>query len=167
MRGGAAPARKGKAKRKRGAGGSPANLRRPTAIARPDDPTGNSHPGRCQRWTKTEVRFLAGDVTGVQHGKAAPADDYKWGRSSRESDMNNVHPLTAEARKPFIRQIAPQRRVFEVQIKTGAEEETINVMAFTSCDAITMAIDIFFDGEDLMPTDGMTIRANPAQLKAA
>lgn len=81
--------------------------------------------------------------------------------------MNNVHPLSAEARKPFIRQIAPRKRVFEVVITIGAKAESINVLAFTSCDAISMAIDIYFDGEDPLPTEGMTIRATPAQLKAA
>lgn len=79
--------------------------------------------------------------------------------------MNNVHPLF----RPVIAQLAPVPaikaapvlRPFAVSIRVAGELEQINVLAFTTCDAICNAIDIFFDGDEAMPSDGLEIKAIP------
>ncbi len=68
------------------------------------------------------------------------------------------------ARNPIIRMASKSSRVFEVELHIGAKSETLNVLAFTSCDAITRAIDIYFDGEDPMPVEGMMIRVRLSPL---
>lgn len=42
----------------------------------------------------------------------------------------------------------------------------MHVLAFKSVDAITSALDIFFDGECEMP-DGMNVKASPANVLRA
>lgn len=74
--------------------------------------------------------------------------------------MCNVHPLFRQALAPY----APQPislRPFAVSIKTATAPEDINVMAYTSCDAICKAIDLFFDGDEAMPVDGLVVVARP------
>lgn len=83
--------------------------------------------------------------------------------------MNNVHPLFCTALAPFAPapapvNISPVPRPFAVSIRADGKTETINVLAFTSCDAICNAIDIYFDGEEPMPADGLGIEATPLNL---
>lgn len=81
--------------------------------------------------------------------------------------MNNVHPLFREALAPFAPapvKISPALRPFEVSIRISGKPQTINVLAFTTCDAICNAIDIFFDGNEPMPADGLEIEAHPLNL---
>lgn len=68
------------------------------------------------------------------------------------------------ARNPIIRMASKSSRAFEVELHIGAKSETLNVLAFTSCDAIVRAIDIYFDGEDPMPVEGMMIRVRLSPL---
>lgn len=49
-------------------------------------------------------------------------------------------------------------RAYKVRI----DADTIDVLAFTCCDAIRTAIDNYFDGEDPLPTEGLSISAKPA-----
>lgn len=63
--------------------------------------------------------------------------------------------------------MAPTQRAFTVTVKTAAGTEQINVIAFTTCDAITRAIDILFDGDQPMPVDGLVISAAPFVSLAA
>lgn len=72
--------------------------------------------------------------------------------------MSNIHPLFREALAPFA---PPAMRPFAVSIRTGAKPEEINVMAASSGDAITKAVDIFFDADGVAPPDGLTISASP------
>lgn len=81
--------------------------------------------------------------------------------------MNNVHPLFRAAIAPFAPapvKVSPTLRPFEVSIRIAGEPQTVNVLAFTSCDAICNAIDIFFDGDEAMPADGLEIEAHPMNL---
>jgi hypothetical protein len=78
--------------------------------------------------------------------------------------MNNVHPLFREALAPFAPapvKVSPALRPFEVSIRIDGKPQTINVLAFTSCDAICNAIDMFFDGDEPMPADGLEVFARP------
>ena len=77
--------------------------------------------------------------------------------------MCNVHPLFRQALAPYAPQPIPLRP-FVVTIRTGAKPEELNVLAFTTCDAICNAIDIFFDGDEPMPADGLEIEAHPLNL---
>ena len=84
--------------------------------------------------------------------------------------MNNVHPLFRAAVAPFAPapvKVAPTMRPFEVSIRIGSKPQTLNVLAFTSCDAICKAIDIYFDGDEPMPADGLEIEAHPMNLLPA
>ena len=77
--------------------------------------------------------------------------------------MNNIHPLFHGA----LRAISPasqELKPFAVTLRMADKTEAINVLAFTACDAITRAIDIYFDGEDQMPMDGLAIDAKPMNL---
>lgn len=82
--------------------------------------------------------------------------------------MNNVHPLFRQALAPFapaqVVKAAPVLRPFAVSIRIAGKPEQINVLAFTSCDAICNAIDIFFDGEETMPAGGLEIEAHPINI---
>lgn len=72
--------------------------------------------------------------------------------------MNNIHPLFHGA----LRAIAPASQAlkpFAVTIRMADKTEVVNIMAINASDAITRAIDIYFDGEDCMPPDGMAIDA--------
>ncbi len=72
--------------------------------------------------------------------------------------MSNIHPLFREALAPF----APKAlRPFAVSIRTATATEDINVMAYTSCDAICKATDLFFDGDEAMPLDSLVVVARP------
>lgn len=84
--------------------------------------------------------------------------------------MNNVHPLFRDALAPFAPakvKAAPTMRPFAVSIRIAGKPQTINVLAFTTCDAICKAIDIYFDGEEPMPADGLEIEAHPMNLLPA
>lgn len=63
--------------------------------------------------------------------------------------------------------IAKLQSAYCVTVKTARGVETLNVLAFTSCDAIVRALDILFDGEQPMPDDGMAISAYPILKRAA
>ncbi|AEV24600.1 hypothetical protein Dsui_0180 [Azospira oryzae PS] len=84
--------------------------------------------------------------------------------------MNNVHPLFRGVIAPFAPattpavKVAPGLRPFAVSIRIAGKPEVINVLAFTTCDAITTAIDIYFDGAEAMPTDGLEIEACPINI---
>lgn len=81
--------------------------------------------------------------------------------------MNNVHPLFRDALAPFAPapvKVSPVLRPFAVSIRIAGKPQTINVLAFTTCDAICNAIDIFFDGDEPMPADGLEIEAHPLNL---
>lgn len=72
--------------------------------------------------------------------------------------MSNIHPLFREALAPFA---PPALRPFAVSIRTATVPEDINVMAYTSCDAICKAIDLFFDGDEEKSLDGLVVIARP------
>lgn len=82
--------------------------------------------------------------------------------------MNNVHPIF----KAALASVAPRQRQkpslkpFCVSIHFNGEDHELNTVAFTACDAITRAIDIFFDGEEAMPDD-LRIEAQPMNLLPA
>ena len=77
--------------------------------------------------------------------------------------MCNVHPLFRQALAPYAPQPIPLRP-FAVTIRIAGKPQTINVLAFTTCDAICNAIYIFFDGDEPMPADGLEIEAHPMNL---
>ncbi len=56
---------------------------------------------------------------------------------------------------------------YSVVVRTAEITETVNVLAFTTCDAIVRAIDILFDGEQPMPCNGLRISAYPMLKKAS
>lgn len=82
--------------------------------------------------------------------------------------MNNVHPLFRAAIAPLSPapavKVSPVMRPFAVSIRIAGKPQEINVLAFTSCDAICNAIDIFFDGDEPMPADGLEIEAHPINV---
>lgn len=82
--------------------------------------------------------------------------------------MNNIHPLFRPALAPFAPaavRVSPALRPFAVSITIGGTKHELNVRAFTSCDAISNAFDIFFDGGDeTMPEGGMRVEVAPVHL---
>lgn len=82
--------------------------------------------------------------------------------------MNNIHPLFSKALAPFAPapavKVSPVMRPFSVCIRIGGKTEQINVLSFTTCDAICNAIDIYFDGDEAMPADGLEIEAHPIDI---
>lgn len=81
--------------------------------------------------------------------------------------MNNVHPIFRQALSNVIplatvvADAAKALKPFVVSIYIGQRSpEEISVLAFTSCDAICKAIEIYFDGDEQMPED-MAIVAHP------
>lgn len=62
--------------------------------------------------------------------------------------------------------VSPMLRPFAVTITIGRQVHELHVLAFKSCDAISSAIDIYFDGEYEMP-DEMSIKARPANVLRA
>lgn len=78
--------------------------------------------------------------------------------------MNNVCQFSRHSAAPAPAVfVSPVLRPFFVTISFGAERHELNVLAFKSCDAISSAIDLFFDGEYEMP-DAMSIKARPANV---
>lgn len=79
--------------------------------------------------------------------------------------MNNVHQLFRPAIAQFAPapavKVSPVMRPFAVFIRIAGKTHELNVLAFTSCDAICTAIEIFFDGDDPMPSSGLQIEAHP------
>lgn len=63
--------------------------------------------------------------------------------------------------------LASTQTAYSVVVKTARGTETLNVLAFTSCDAIVRALDLLFDGEQPMPCDGMAISAYPLLKRVA
>lgn len=53
-------------------------------------------------------------------------------------------------------------QAYKVSVGNSAGTDDITVIAFTCCDAIIRALDIMFDGEDPLPTEGLSISAKPA-----
>ena len=78
--------------------------------------------------------------------------------------MSSVLPLFLEKTAEVM--VAPKLHPFLVTITIGRESTELTVLAFKSCDAITTAIDLFFDGEYEMP-DSMTVKAHPANVLRA
>ena len=78
--------------------------------------------------------------------------------------MSSVIPLFREPAADVL--VSPQLRPYSVTITIGRHVQDMHVMAFKSCDAITTAIDLYFDGEYEMP-DSMTVKANPANVLRA
>jgi hypothetical protein len=81
----------------------------------------------------------------------------------QERNMNNVHPIFKDALVSVMPKSHPaiHPRAYAVTIWIDGKPEEVNVVAFTTCDAICSAIDIFFDGEDPMPSDHLEIKAFP------
>lgn len=80
--------------------------------------------------------------------------------------MNNVHPLFKTALAPIAPSLQPGLKPFCVSIRFNGENRELNTLAFTACDAIVSAIDIYFDGEETMPND-LRIEAHPMNLLPA
>lgn len=86
--------------------------------------------------------------------------------------MSNVHQIFRSATVPIAHahahvKVSPAKRPFKVSITIGGEVQELNVLAYTSCDAICNAIDIFFDGDEPMPVDSLRIEATSMILRAA
>jgi len=81
--------------------------------------------------------------------------------------MNNVHSIFKPVIAHIAPPIAPTLRPFEVSITIDGETHELNVLAFTSFDAVARAINIFFDGDEPMPSDGLRIEATRMLPKAA
>ena len=73
--------------------------------------------------------------------------------------MRNIHPLFKPALVPFAPP-APAMRPFAVRINLAGHPEELNVLAESSCDAIVRALDIFFEADGVMPTEGLSISAH-------
>ena len=78
--------------------------------------------------------------------------------------MSSVLPLFREPAAEVL--VSPMLRPVCVTITIGREVHELHVLAFKSCDAISSAIDLFFDGEYEMP-DEMSIKAHPANVLRA
>lgn len=61
--------------------------------------------------------------------------------------------------------LAKLQTAYCVNVKTARRTERLNVLAFTSCDAIIRALDLLFDGEEAMPCEGIAINAYPLLTK--
>ena len=77
--------------------------------------------------------------------------------------MRNIHPLFKPALVPFAPP-APAMRPFAVRINVAGHPEELNVLAESSCDAIVRALDIFFEADGVMPTEGLSISAHPIAI---
>lgn len=77
--------------------------------------------------------------------------------------MRNIHPLFKPAPVPFAPP-APAMRPFAVRINLAGHPEELNVLAESSCDAIVRALDIFFEADGVMPTEGLSISAHPIAI---
>lgn len=75
--------------------------------------------------------------------------------------MRNIHPLFRPALVPFA---PPAMRPFAVRINVAGHPEELNVLAESSCDAIVRALDIFFEADGVMPTEGLSISAHPIAI---
>lgn len=62
--------------------------------------------------------------------------------------------------------IASLQTTYSVVVKTTLGHQTLNLMAFSSAEAVTKALAMLFDGEQPAPHCGMSISAYPI-LKAA
>lgn len=80
--------------------------------------------------------------------------------------MNNIHPIFKAALAPVAPRPQSDLNPFSVSIRFNGQTHQLNTVAFTACDAITRAIDIFFDGEEVMPDD-LRIEARPMNLLPA
>ena len=77
--------------------------------------------------------------------------------------MKTIHPLFHGALRA-ITPVSKSVRPYAVTLRMLDKIETVNILAFTACDAITRVIDIYFDGEDNMPIDGLAIDARPMNI---
>lgn len=75
--------------------------------------------------------------------------------------MNTIHPLFQDALRT-IAPTGPAMQPYAVTIRMVGKTEAINIIASNACDAITRAVDIYFDGDD-MP-DGLAIDARPMNI---
>lgn len=81
--------------------------------------------------------------------------------------MNNVCQFSRHSAAPAPAVfVSPVLRPFFVTLSFGVERHELNVLAFKSCDAISCALDLFFDGEYEMP-EAMSIKARPANVLRA
>lgn len=78
--------------------------------------------------------------------------------------MTSVLPLFSKPAADV--QASPQMRPYLVTITIGRAALELHVLAFKSCDAICLAIDLHFDGEYEMP-ESMSIQALPANVLRA
>jgi hypothetical protein len=79
--------------------------------------------------------------------------------------MGSIHPLFHSAAANSSALTAPAMKPFKVRIGTGTSQTyELSIMAFTACDAITKAIDIYFDGDEEMPSAGLVVDAEPLNL---
>lgn len=77
--------------------------------------------------------------------------------------MNNIHPLFHGALRG-ISQASLPLQPYAVTLRMADKTEVVNILGINASDAITRAIDIYFDGEDQMPFDGLAIDAKPMNL---
>lgn len=78
--------------------------------------------------------------------------------------MNTILP---SFRKPAADALAsPMLRPFSVSLSFDGERHDLHILAFKACDAISNALDLFFDGEYEMP-DSLSIKAHPANVLRA
>lgn len=73
----------------------------------------------------------------------------------------NILSFGHQKAKAVFAQLATETKPYHVQIRIGSDLRELDVLAFTTCDAITQAIDIYFDGDETMPTEGLEIMAYP------
>ena len=77
--------------------------------------------------------------------------------------MNTIHPLFQDALRT-IAPTGPAMQPYAVTIRMVGKTEAINIIASNAWDAIARARDIYFDGEDNMPIDGLAIDARPMNI---
>ena len=80
--------------------------------------------------------------------------------------MNNVHPIFKALLAPVAPRQQPSLKPFCVSIRFNGQTRELNTLAFTACDATTRAIDLYFDGEEVMPDD-LRVEAKPMNLLPA
>lgn len=81
--------------------------------------------------------------------------------------MGSIHPIFRAAAAAGGNPIVQALRQFRVSVRAGARPDEVTVLAFTACDAITMALDMLFDGDEPMPPDGLVLAAHPVDREAA
>lgn len=65
---------------------------------------------------------------------------------------SNIHPLFKAAIAPFSPP-AVGLKPFSVCLTFNGQAHELNTVAFTACDAISRAVEIYFDGDEAMPIE--------------